>query len=79
MDLEPCFNVHNLALIQLKSTKLSKLGQMINLKVVFHMVMSIYKLDTICNSTQSLAQPQSGQKTHMCRQWILIGKSFHSL
>ena len=48
MDLEPCFRVHNLVVIQLNSTKL---GQMTNLTVVFHMVVSIYKLDTICNST----------------------------
>ena len=36
---------------------------MTNLKVVFHMVpvVSIYKFDTICNSTQSPAQPQSGR------------------
>ena len=33
MDLEPCFKVHNLAVIQLKNTKL---GQMANFKVVFH-------------------------------------------
>ena len=54
MDLEPCFKVHNLVVIQLNSTKL---GQMTNLKVVFHMMVSIYKLDKICNSTQSPAQP----------------------
>ena len=58
MDLEPCFKVHNLAVIQLKNTKL---GQMTNFKVVFHMVVLFYKFDKIGNSTQSPAQPQSGQ------------------
>ena len=51
MDLEPCFKVHNLAVIQLKNTKL---GQMTNFKVVFHMVVLLYKFDKIGNSTQSL-------------------------
>ena len=45
MDLEPG--------IQLKNTKL---GQMTNLKVVFHMVVLFYKFVKISNSTQSLAQ-----------------------
>ena len=62
MDLEPCLKVHNLLVIQLSNTKL---GQMTNLKVVFYMEVSIYKLDKICNSTQSPAQPQSGQYTFM--------------
>ena len=52
------FKVHNLAVIQLKDTKL---GQMTNLKVVFHMVVLFYKFDNIGNSTQFPAQPQSGQ------------------
>ena len=58
MDLEPCLKVHNLVVIQLNSTKL---GQMTNRKVVFDMLVSIYKMDTICNSTLSSAQPRSGQ------------------
>ena len=42
MEFEPCFTeVHDLVVTQLNSTKL---GQMTNLKVVFHMVVSIYKL-----------------------------------
>ena len=53
MDLEPCFKVHNLVVIQLKITKL---GQMTNLKVVFHMVVLFYKFVKISNSTQSPAQ-----------------------
>ena len=54
MDLEPCFKVHNLVVIQLNSTKL---GQTTNLKEVFYMVVSIDKLNKICNLTQSPAQP----------------------
>ena len=40
MDLEPCFKVHNLVVIQLKNTKL---GQMTNLNMIFYIVVSIYK------------------------------------
>ena len=53
MDLEPCFKVHNLVVIQLKNTKL---GQMTNLNLIFSMVVSIYKLDQIYYSPQSPAQ-----------------------
>ena len=60
MDLEPCLKVHNLVVIQLNNTKLD---QMTNFKVVFHMVVLFYKFDKIGNSTQSPAQPQSGQLT----------------
>ena len=35
MDLEPCFKVHNLVVIQIKHTKL---GQMTYLNVIFYMV-----------------------------------------
>ena len=51
MDLEPCFKVHNLVVVQLKNTKL---GLMTNLKVIFHVVVLFYKLDQICNSPQSV-------------------------
>ena len=53
MDLEPCFKVHNLVVIQLKNTKL---GQMTNLNMIFYMVVSIYKLYQIYNSLQSPAR-----------------------
>ena len=51
--LKPCFKVHNLVVIQLNNTKL---GQMTNLNMIFYMVVSIYKLDQICNSPQSPAR-----------------------
>ena len=38
MDLEPCFKVHNLVVIQINNTKL---GQMTTLNVIFYMVVSI--------------------------------------
>ena len=60
MDFEPCFEVHNLVVTQLNNTKL---GQMTNVNVISFMVVSIYKLEQICNSTQSPAQPQSGLLT----------------
>ena len=53
MDLEPCFKVHNLVVIQLKNTKV---GQMTNLNMIFYMVVSIYKLHQIYNSLQSPAR-----------------------
>ena len=57
MDLETCFKVHNLVVIQLNNTKL---GRMTNFKVVFHTIALFYKCDKIGNSTQSPVQPQSG-------------------
>ena len=57
MDLGSCLKVYNLIVIQLSNTKHA---QMANLDVIVYMVVSIYRLDKICNSTQSLAQPQSG-------------------
>ena len=47
MDLEPCFKVHNLVVIQLNNTKL---GRMTNFKVVFHMML-FYKFDPVPCST----------------------------
>ena len=48
MDFEPCFKVYNLVSIRPKSMKL---GQMINLNVIFHMMGSVYRLVTIRNSS----------------------------
>ena len=44
MDFEPCFKVHNLVSCHPKSMKL---GQMTNLNVIFHVVVSVYRLVTI--------------------------------
>ena len=41
MDFEPYFNVHNLVSVQPKSIIL---GQMTNLNMIFHVMMSVYRL-----------------------------------
>ena len=41
MDFEPCFKVHNLVYLRPKSIIL---GQMINLDMIFHVVVSVYRL-----------------------------------
>ena len=40
MDFEPCFKVHNLVSVHPKSIIL---GQMINLDMIFHVVVSVYR------------------------------------
>ena len=57
MDFEPCFKVYNLVSIRPKSTKL---GQMINLNVIFHMMGSVYRLVTIRNSPQFPVEFRNG-------------------
>ena len=47
MDFEPYFKVHNLVSVHPKSIIL---GQMTNLNMVFHVVMSVYRLVKIWNS-----------------------------
>ena len=49
MDFEPCFKVHNLVSVHPKSIIL---GQMINLDIIFHVVVSVYRLVKIWNSPQ---------------------------
>ena len=49
MDFDPCFKVHNLASVHPKSIIL---GQMTNLNMIFHLVVSIYRLAKIWNSPQ---------------------------
>ena len=44
MDFEPCFKVHNLVSVYPEGTKL---GQMTNLNVIFHEVVSVYRLVAI--------------------------------
>ena len=50
MDLDSCLKVQYLVVIRLNSTKL---GQLTNLNVIFYMLVSICKMDKICNSTQA--------------------------
>ena len=41
MEFEPCFKVYNLVSVHPKSIIL---GQMINLDMIFHLVVSVYRL-----------------------------------
>ena len=44
MDFQPCFKVHNLVSVYPNGMKL---GQMTNLNVIVHVVVSVYQLITI--------------------------------
>ena len=58
MDLEPYFKVHNLVSVHPKSIIL---GQMTNLNMIFHVVVSDYRLVKIWNSPQIPAELRNGQ------------------
>ena len=58
MDFEPSFNIHNLVSVYPKSIIL---GQMTNLKMIFHMVVSVYPLVKIWNSPQFPDEFRSSQ------------------
>ena len=57
MDFGPCFKVHNLVSVYPKGMKLV---QMTNLDVVFHVVVSVYRLVTISNSPQFPVEFRNG-------------------
>ena len=57
MDFKPCFKVHNLVSVYPKSLKL---GQMTNLNMIFHVVVSVYRLVTISNSPQFPVEFRNG-------------------
>ena len=44
LDFEPCFKVHNVVSVYPKRIKL---GQMTSLNVIFHVVVSVYRLAKI--------------------------------
>ena len=58
MNFEPCFKVHNLVSGYPKGMKL---GQMTNLNVIFHVVVSVYRLVTVSNSPQFPVEFRNGQ------------------
>ena len=58
MDFKPCFKVYNFVSVYPKSIKL---GQMTTLNVIFHVVVSIYRLVKIWNLPQFAAQFWNGQ------------------
>ena len=57
MDFEPYFKVHNLVSVHPKSIIL---GQMINLDMIFHVVVSVYRLVKLWNSPQFPVEFQNG-------------------
>ena len=57
MDFEPFFKVHNLVSVHPKSIIL---GQMINLNMIFHVVVSVYLLVKIWNSPQFPVELRNG-------------------
>ena len=58
MDVEPYFKVHNLVSVYPKSIVL---GQMTNLNMIFHVVVSVYQLVKIWNSPQFPDEFRNGQ------------------
>ena len=72
MDFEPCFKVHNLVSVYPKGMKL---GQMTNLNVIFHVVVSVYRLITIWNSPQFPVEFRNGLLFIMLYKVVLTFKS----
>ena len=57
MDFEPYFKVHNLVSVNPKGIIL---GQMINLNMIFHVVVSVYRLVKIWDSPQLPVEFRNG-------------------
>ena len=58
MDFEPYFKVHNLVSVHPRSIIL---GQITNLNMIFHVVVSVYRLLKIWNSPQFPDEFRNGQ------------------
>ena len=58
MDFEPYFKVHNLVSVHPKGIIL---GQMTNLNMIFHVVVSVYRLVKLWNSPQFPDELRNGQ------------------
>ena len=58
MDSEPCLKVHSLISVHHQGIKL---GQMIHLNVIVHVVVSNYRLVKIRNSPQFIVEPRNGR------------------
>ena len=67
MDFEAYFKVHNLVSVHLKSIIL---GQMTNLNMIFHVVMSVYQLVKIRNSPQFPAEFRNGLCQPIIGIWL---------
>ena len=79
MNFEPCFKVHNSVSGYPKGMKL---GQMTNLNVIFHVVVSVYRLVTISNSPQFSVEFRNGlwfayRKLDNLRE--IVQKNFHTI
>ena len=61
MDFEPYFKVHNLVSVHPKSITLN---QMTNLNMIFHVVVSVYRLVKIWNLPQFPAEFRNGQNNN---------------
>ena len=79
MDFEPYFKVHNLVSVHPKSIIL---GQMTNLNIIFHVVVSVYRLVKIWNSSQFPDEFRNGQlqarKLRGQVYWLGLGQIDHS-
>ena len=64
MDFEPHFKVHNLVSVHPKSIIL---GQMINLDMIFHVLVSVYRLVKIWNSPQFPVEFWNGLLYHLIK------------
>ena len=63
MDFEPYFKVYNLVSVHPKSIILS---QMINLNMIVHVVVSVYRFVKISNSPEFPAEFRNGQFCFLC-------------
>ena len=79
MDFEPHFKAHNLVSVYPTSIKL---GQMTNVNMIFHMVVSVYRLVKIWNSPQfpdefrnGLFQDEHFQKSYWKWYYKQVDKS----
>ncbi len=76
MDLEPCFKVHNFVSVHPESIKL---GQMTNLIMIFHLVVSDYWLLEIWNWLQFPAKFRNSQCLRLQKNWTHIAAFCHYL
>ena len=60
MDFKPYFKVHNLVSVHPKSIILNQMTDLCNLNVIFHVVVSVYRLVKIWNSPQFPAEFRNG-------------------
>ena len=62
-NFEPCFQVHNLVSVYPRNIIV---GQMINLDMIFHVVLSVYRLVKVWNSPQFPVEFRNGLRLCTC-------------